>query len=101
MAFSRLRIWAGRQVVVEDHDVGVGRRRRALQLVDLALADVGGGVGRLPLLQHAADDRGAGGFGQARELVERIAVDEERMVGQLHAHQDGGLALDALLAVVG
>ena len=61
VAFSRLRTWAGRQVVVEDDDVGVGRLDQFGQLGDLALADVGGRVDLLAPLQQAADDDGAGG----------------------------------------
>ena len=44
----------GRQLVVEDDDVDVERLGQLAQLLGLALADVGGGVGRVPPLQHRA-----------------------------------------------
>ena len=75
VASSRLRVWAGREIVVEDDHVGIGRGGQLLQLVDLALAQIGRHVGRL---------RGAGSIGrrraspavvgQAFQLVERVAV---------------------------
>ena len=39
----------------------------------LAAADVGAGVGRLPLLQDLPDDLRPGGLGQRRQLAQRIA----------------------------
>ena len=44
---------AGRKIVVEDHHVGVGGVDQMLQLLDFAVAQIGGGVGRLPPLQDA------------------------------------------------
>ena len=51
-AFSRLRIWAGAEVVVEDDHVGLVGLDELLELLDLARADVGGDVDLLPLLQQ-------------------------------------------------
>ena len=45
-----------RQVVVENDHVRVGGLDMFLQLFDLALADVGGGVDLLPFLAEAADE---------------------------------------------
>jgi hypothetical protein len=87
-----------REIVVEDHHVGVGRVDEQLDLFDLAVPDVGGRIGRLSLLGEPADNFGARRFDQAGEFVERIFV--KRVFWKLDAHQDGGLALDALLTVV-
>ena len=54
--------------------------------------------GALSLLRQPADDRGAGRFDQAGQFVQGIVV--IGVLGKLDAHQDGGFALDALLAVV-
>ena len=57
----------GRQVVVEDDHVGVGGLDELLELLDLALADVGREIDVLALLEHAADHDQAGRLGQAAE----------------------------------
>ena len=75
VAFSRLRVWAGREIVVEDDHVGVGRRGQLLQLVDLALAEIGGHVGRLAALGQLADDARAGRVGQPCQFLQRVAMD--------------------------
>ena len=43
--FSRFRCWAGREVVVEHHGVGVDGQAHRRQLLGLALAQIGGRVG--------------------------------------------------------
>ena len=48
------------ELVVEDDGVAVDRLRRVAQLLGLALADVGGRVGRLAALHDAVDHVGAG-----------------------------------------
>ncbi len=58
----------GRQLVVEDHDVDVERLADRLQLLGLALADVGRRVGRAPALQLGVDGLGAGRVGEQRQL---------------------------------
>ena len=60
----------GRELVVEDDDVDVERLRDRLELLGLALADVGRGVGGAPALQLGVDRLGAGGVGEQRELLE-------------------------------
>ena len=61
----------GRELVVEHDEVDVERLGELLQLLGLARADVGGGVGRVAPLQHELDGVGAGGVDEQRELVER------------------------------
>ena len=61
----------GRELVVEDHEVDVERVGELLQLLGLARTDVGRGVGRVAPLQHELDRLGAGGVGEARQLLER------------------------------
>ena len=97
-AFSRLRVWAGREVVVEDH----ARRRRVastscLQLLDLALAQVGRHVGHFAALRQLTDDANPGRGGQSVQFVERRLAG--RMIGQNDAHEHCGLAGDTIRAV--
>ena len=61
----------GRELVVEHDEVDVERLGELLQLLRLARADVGGGVGRVAPLQHELDRIGARGVDEERELVER------------------------------
>ena len=65
-----MRCWAGRELVVEHDGVAVGLERDLAQLLGLALADVGGRVGRAAALHDAADHVGAGGVDEQRQLVE-------------------------------
>ena len=61
----------GRGELVVEHDgVAVGLERDLAQLLGLALADVGGRVGRGAALHEARDLVGAGGVDELRELVE-------------------------------
>ena len=83
-----------RQLVVEDDDVGVGFGRGLRQHVDLAAAEERGRVGLGTILQHAQDDAGARGLGEAGELFEGMfRVDPPRAAGDqtdercpLHQH---------------
>ncbi len=70
-SFSRLRCWAGRELVVEHDRVGVDRLATARELLGLALADVGGRVGRVAALHDPGDLVGAGGVDEQGQLVER------------------------------
>ena len=71
-----------RQLVVEDDDVDVGLGARRGERLDLAGAEEGRRIGLRPLLQHAQHDLGAGGLGQAGELVERaLGVEPARAAG--------------------
>ena len=61
----------GRELVVEHDEVDVERVGELLQLLGLARADVGRGVGRVASLQHELDRIRAGGVDEQRELLER------------------------------
>ena len=61
----------GRQLVVEHDEIDVERVGGLAQLLGLARADVGRGVGRVAALQLHVDGIGARGVGEQRELVER------------------------------
>ena len=62
----------GGELVVEHDRVAVGGQRQLAQLLGLALAHVGGRVGRLAPLVDAADLVGAGGVDQQGQLVDRV-----------------------------
>ena len=59
-----------RQLLVEDHERGAGVGHRLGNLLDLALADEGGGIGCRDLLRHAPDDFGPGRVHQPGELFQ-------------------------------
>ena len=59
-----------RQLVVEDHQVGVGFGRGLRQHIDLAAAKECRGIGLGPVLQHAQDDARARGVGKTTQLFE-------------------------------
>ena len=61
----------GRELVVEHDSVGVDRLGDGAQLLGLAAADVGGGIGGVATLQHSLDLVGAGCVDEQRQLVER------------------------------
>ena len=59
------------EVVVEDDHVGVARAAKERQFLDLALAEIGRGVGGLAPLNQLSDDAGAGRLGQPLKLLQR------------------------------
>ena len=67
-----------RQIVVEDHEIGLALRGLALDLLELPLADEGGGVDAAAALDHAVDHLGAGGVGEQRQLLERAVPASRR-----------------------
>ena len=69
---SRARRWLGRELGVADDGVGALGDDDVAQLDGLALAEVGGGVGVRPALQHAVEHLGAGGLGERGELAHRV-----------------------------
>ena len=60
-----------RQLVVEDHDIGVECVGERAQLVDLSRSDVSGGIGARPALQHGLHRIRARGVGEQGQLGER------------------------------
>jgi hypothetical protein len=89
-----------REVVVEDHHVGVGRLDEFGEFPELARADVRGELNVLPLLGEFRDDGGAGGLGEPADLVARV-VAEPRPVRQRHADQNRLFAGDRELVPLG
>ena len=82
-----------RQVVVEEDDVGVGGRGLLLEFLDLALADVAGGVDLHAPLAEAADDEGAGGGRPGRAAL-RAGRRRARALRQFHADEEGAFEMD-------
>ena len=81
-----------RQLVVEDDDVDVGLGADAASVGILPAPRNVDGSGFGPLLQHAQDDLGAGGLGEAGELVERsLGLEPPRPPGN-QADERGPLA---------
>ena len=84
---------------IDDVDVGLGRRGRERR--DLAGAEKRRRVGLRALLQHAQHDLGAGGFGQAGELLERsLGLEPARPAGN-QADERRALAVPLTLEVAG
>jgi hypothetical protein len=77
-----------RQLVVEDHGVGVDDVGDVAQLLGLALADEGGRIGLVPALEDALGLIGAGGVGQGGQLLQRRLglVDTHRRDGHPDQH---------------
>ena len=59
-----------RELVVQDHRGRAGALHRPVDLIELALADEGGGVGVGSGLQHACDRFGPRRVGERRQLIE-------------------------------
>ena len=78
----------GRELVVEHDGVAVDLEATLAQLLGLALADVVRGVGRVAALHDAADDVGAGGVDELRQLVERRVDVVGRAVAPGDADED-------------
>ena len=84
------------ELVVEHHRVAVGLQRDLAELLGLALADVGGRVGRGAALHEARDLVGAGCVDELRELVEPGFGVLGGVRGEGDAHQDDLLPEGAL-----
>ena len=65
----------GRELLVEDHQLGAARVQEPVELLDLALADPVLRVGLAAALDEPPDRLGAGGVGERRELVEVLLAD--------------------------
>src|SRR5690606_9514022 len=81
-----------REVLVEDDDVGAAAVYELFQLLDLPLADVGGGVELRERLRDAVGDGGPGGEGELFELVESVIEVGLRGVGREDADEEGAFA---------
>ncbi len=85
------------EVVVEDDDRRAERLLHRLDLINLALADVGSCIEALAVLDHLPDDGGTGRFGQGAQFSEGIARIEARL-GQVAGDEDGLFGKGAGLA---
>ena len=85
-----------RQLVVEDDGVGVELPAQSGDLLGLAPADEGGGVGRVAPLHHAAHDVGARAVDQLRQLVEVLVDQLGGQAGEDDADEDDPLPERAL-----
>ena len=79
----------GRQVVVEDDDVGTQRVGLTSDLAGLTATDERSGVGRSSVLQASAHHLHAGASGELRQLVEILFDNEAGLCWQRQAHQEG------------
>ncbi len=91
----------GAQLVVEHHGVAVERHRQVLELVGLALAQVGGGVGGHAPLDDPTHHVGAGGVHQQGQLVEVELGLLHVAAGEGDAHDDDALPEGAVDERVG
>ena len=83
----------GRQLVVEDHDVGAAFQHGHLQLFQLAGADEGGRIGRVQSLGHSADHRQPRRVGQKRQFLQRVLERQQaRQPVQLDADEHCALS---------
>ena len=86
--FFQVALLAGRQVVVEDDQTAVFFRADVLELSDLALADVGGGVGRFETLGHGCCHMDAGRGGQLGQLCQRVGESPATRLAAVELHAD-------------
>jgi len=85
------------ELAVDDHSVGAGCRDDATQLLGLALAEIGAGVGVRPALEQPVEDYRSGGFGEGEQLAHGVfGLDDEALAVDADQHD----ALDAKLAVL-
>ena len=97
MAFSRLRVWPGLRSLSKITTSASLAAARLRQFLDFAVAEIGGGVGRLAALGQLADDPHAGRGGQPLQFLQRRPV--SLPIRQQDADQDGRLAGHALGAI--
>ena len=79
----------GRQVVVEDHHVGLRLGRDACELTGFAPANEGSRVRRSSVLQTPSNHFHPGASGELCQLVEVLFDDEARLTRQRQAHEEG------------
>ena len=78
------------QLVVDEEHLGIEPVIHVLQLLELALADVGSRVGRLPSLDEFADRRDACGSQQLAQLAQLLALVHP---GAQHGDDESALGL--------
>jgi len=76
-----------RELIVEDDERRLLLDDQSLELVDLAAADVGGGIGPVELLREGARDQRPRRIGEALELLE-VLGDVMARVGALDGRAD-------------
>ena len=81
----------GRKLLVEDHERVARGFARGLDLLELARADPGRGVGTRAPLQRLPDDGRARGAREPRQLAERLARRHQRPALVVQAHEEGAL----------
>ena len=69
---------ARRQLAVADDGVGSDRQHDVAQLLGLARADVGGGVGLVAALDQPVENERAGGLGEPGEFGQRVLGLDQR-----------------------
>ncbi len=79
------------ELVVEHHHIDVEGAGQLHQLLRLAPADEGGGVGGGTAHQLGVHGVGAGGVGEQCQLLQRALGIEQRVASQHHPHQEGAL----------
>jgi len=84
---------SGRQIVVEDDNVGVALVDGCGDLLGLASADVACRMDLGAPLDELADDAGSGGLGQGGQLGEGVGM-VGVVVGQQQGHQEGAFPAD-------
>ena len=77
----------GRELLVEDDDVGIERADHGDELLDLALADERLGNRGVEALRHRENDLGAVSLGKAGELRERLLAAPLRP-SEVNAHKN-------------
>ena len=85
--FFQVAFLAGGQVIVEQHHVRPGAFGQLGQVFGFAFAQIGGRIGSLPLLVHAAHHVSPSRFGQPLQLGQRVF--QHAILGKLNRNQDG------------
>jgi hypothetical protein len=81
----------GRELLVEDHDRVAGLVARRADLLELAGADVGRGLGLAAALQRLPDYGRAGRARKPRQLTQRLARRHQGLLAVVEADEEGAL----------
>jgi hypothetical protein len=85
----------GAKVVVKNHQIGVDHRGHSGQLLDLAVTEIGGRVGRVAPLGQFSDHADARRSSQSLQLLQPLRLP----IRQQHADQNGRLTSHALATI--